>query len=563
MKDALLVAIGAALDGIDVGFCAFDSQDRTLSWNATFLSIFPEHEGHVHVGEPYAENLRRFYNLRLHADQIQDIDRYIAEGILRHQTQRRPYEFDYRNFRLRVSSVEIGRFGRLRVWRKVAMLPTHVERPASSTKTLARLDATAALERLADGVLVVNLANTVLWANPAFLTLYGLSSLQAASGLSFEHIYRSVWKGKEDASFAQSVDSLVESQLYPGAPFEVALPGDRCIRVVEQRGAVDGRGYFVHVDITHINRQQKALAEAEERYRLLAHYSSDIIFLVEQGIITYASPALTELMGWQATEVCGQAIVDYCHPSDLANAQAALRSFRGKSEAGYRPRARCSNGEYLWVEARARVLPQQDQANAARLVLNVRNISARKAIEDELETARLRLQELASTDALTGLANRRKIDETIAAEFRRHLRGSETLSVLMLDVDHFKALNDAHGHQVGDSVLRQLGLILSRSAQRPGDMAGRLGGEEFIVILAGTSGDQAFLIAENLRNLVSSFKFDSRLSGPVTVSVGVTTNAGCVTADDMLSQADAALYEAKRSGRNRVFFQPSGNASTQ
>ncbi|URI07690.1 PAS-domain containing protein [Aquincola tertiaricarbonis] len=142
MKDALLVAIGAALDGVDVGFCAFDHQNRTIGWNATFLSMFPEHEGHVHVGAPYAENLRRFYSLGLQGDQVADIDRYIAEGILRHQTQRRPYEFDHRDFRVRVSSFEIGTFGRLRVWCKVAMLPTHVKRPTSTTQALEGLDVT-------------------------------------------------------------------------------------------------------------------------------------------------------------------------------------------------------------------------------------------------------------------------------------------------------------------------------------------------------------------------------------------------------------------------------------
>ncbi|MBU17980.1 MAG: hypothetical protein CL725_09805 [Chloroflexi bacterium] len=552
MKDALLVAIGAALDGVDIGFCAFDSQDRTIGWNATFLSIFPEHDGHVYVGEPYAENLRRFYSLRLHADQINEIDRYIAEGIQRHQTQRRPYEFDYRNSRLRVSSVEIGKFGRLRVWRKVAMLLTHVERPASSTLTLAGLDARAALERLADGVLVVNLANNVLWANPAFLVLYGLSSLEKAVGKDFESLYRGAWRGKEDASFAQSLHRLTESQLYPGAPFELMLPGERCIRVVEQRGNVDGRGYFVHVDITHIKRQQQALAEAEERYRLLAHYSSDIIFLVESGTITYASPALTELLGWRADEVCGQAIVKFCHPGDLAQANAALRSLEGQSEAGYRARALCRNGGYLWVEARARVLPEKLHANAGRLVINVRNISARKAVEDELENARLRLQKLASTDGLTGLANRRKLDETLTAEFRRHQRESTSFSLIIIDVDHFKKLNDNHGHQVGDIVLRQLGLILLQSAQRAGDLAARLGGEEFVLVLTGVGAERALIVAENLRMLVSASKFDSRLDVPVTISIGVATNEGCATVEDMLGRADAALYEAKRSGRNRV-----------
>ena len=552
MKDALLVAIGAALDGVDVGFCAFDSEDRTLSWNATFLSLFPEHDGYVYVGEPYSENLRRFYSLRLDHEQVKEIDRYISEGIQRHQTQQRPYEFDHRNYRLRVSSFEIGKFGRLRVWRKVAMLPAHVEKPASTTQALASLDATAALERLADGVLVVNLANTVLWANPAFLDLYGIASLEKALGKSFEEILRSAWRGKEDNSFSRSLEKLADSQLYPGAPFELTLPSNRCIRVVEQRGNVDGRGYFLHAEITHIKRQQKALAEAEERYRLLAHYSRDIIFLVEHGVVLYASPALTELLGWSADRVLGRPIINFCHPDDVAAAEAALQTLGVQNEAGYRARALRSDGGYLWVEARARLLPDDHQVGAARVVISVRNIAASKALEDELENARWRLQELASTDALTGLANRRRLDETIAAEFRRHQRDGKPLGLLMLDVDHFKALNDAYGHHVGDLVLRRLASILSDSAQRAGDLAARLGGEEFVVILPGVALEQATAIAENLRRSVETSMFDARLASAVTVSIGVAANIGCATAQEVLNRADAALYEAKRTGRNKI-----------
>lgn len=556
MKDALLVAIGAALDGVDVGFCAFDHQNRTIGWNATFLSMFPEHEGHVHVGEPYAENLRRFYSLRLQGDQVADIDRYIAEGILRHQTQRRPYEFDHRDFRVRVSSFEIGNFGRLRVWRKVAMLPTHVKRPASTTQALEGLDAMAALERLADGVLVVNLANNVLWANPAFLQLYGIPTLEKVLGKSFLEIYRFVWAGKEDDSYAHCLEKLEDSQLYPGAPFEILLPGDRCVRVVEQRGKVDGRGYFVHVDITSIKRQQKALVEAEERYRLLAHYSSDIIFLVEHGIIVYASPAVTELLGWLAEEVHGQPILKFCHSEDVAAAATALQTLESHSEAGYRARALRRNGSYLWIEARARPLPESHRANVGRLVINVRNVSARKVVEDELEEARARLQELASTDALTGLANRRKLDEVLAVEFRRHQREKCEFCIILLDVDNFKMLNDTYGHPLGDHVLRQLSSILVGGAQRAGDLAARLGGEEFILVLPRTESAQAAKIAENLRISIEGFSFDSRILASVTVSVGVATNFGCASPEVMLDIADAALYDAKRLGKNRVCVAP-------
>jgi PAS domain-containing protein len=174
MKDALLRAVGTALDGLEVALCVFDHHDRTLAWNNTFLAFFPEHEGHVHLGEPYADNLRRFYQQRLAPKDLPRIERFVAEGVARHQSQQRPYEFDHADFRVRVSSIEMGRFGRVRVWRKVAVLPTRVHQPVSSTKALAEHNARAVLERLSDGVIVVDVADRAMWANRAFTALYRL-----------------------------------------------------------------------------------------------------------------------------------------------------------------------------------------------------------------------------------------------------------------------------------------------------------------------------------------------------------------------------------------------------
>jgi PAS domain-containing protein len=260
MKDALLRTIGVALDGLDVGYCAFDSDDRTLAWNASFLELFPEHQGHVHVGEAYANNLRRFYASRLDEAELPRVDRYIAEGIARHRSQRRPYEFDHREYRVRVSSFEIGRFGRVRVWRKVATLPERAERPSSSTHALAHINALAVLQRLADGVLIVDVSEKAMWANQAFRDLYGMRSEEDVAGQSFDAIYRQEWAGQEDdPSYQTSVAALTDNRRFAGAPFELNLPENRWVRVIEQRGEIDGRGYFVHVDVTHFKRQQAAL----------------------------------------------------------------------------------------------------------------------------------------------------------------------------------------------------------------------------------------------------------------------------------------------------------------
>lgn len=555
MLDSLLQAIGAALDGLEVGYCAFDSADRTLAWNATFLDLFPEHDGKVHVGEPYAENLRRFYEGRLSSEELALIDRYIEEGVARHRAQRRPYAFDHRDTRVRVSSFEMGNFGRVRVWRRVARLPVISPRHVSSTRKLAELNATAVLERLVDGVLIVDVADNCMWANQAFLKLYGLRTFEAAVGLPFEAIYRETWRGHEDdAAFMKSILTLQENQRFSGAPFELALPGDRFVRVVEQRGEADGRGYFEHSDVTHLRRQQDALANAERRYRVLADFSSDLILAIEGGTITYASPALTELLGWNSADVLGHPLLKFCHPEDLALLIGPAYEAHGcHGQPEYRLRAKHKDGSYVWVEGRVRQLPGESHAHDARHFVNLRGIDARKANEEKLERAQSELNALATTDPLTGLANRRKLDEIFGLEFRRALREGLPLTVLVLDIDHFKRFNDVHGHQLGDEVLQAVAGVLKRFTQRAGDVAVRMGGEEFVLVLPATDRVRAAALAQEVLTGVRGLAMASQVE-QVTASIRLATlyqSSLVGSAGELLGLADRALYKAKRAGRNR------------
>lgn len=557
MKDALLQAIGVALDGLEVGYCAFDNEDRALAWNKTFLTLFPEHAEKIHVGEGYSANLRRFYGSRLELPELEKIDQYIAEGVARHRTQRRPYEFDHRGARIRVSSFEMGRFGRVRVWRQIAILEKITKEHPPTTERLAQLNAQAVLERLADGVVIVDVSDRVMWANRAFLQLYDLPTVESAVGRSFESVYRHVWSGKEaEPAFAESISTLLENQRFSGAPFVLALPGERYVRVIEQRGQFDGRGYFEHSDITDLKRRQNEVAAAEKRYRLLAEFSSDIILSVERGVITYASPALSELLGWRVDEVQGQPIVNYCHRDDVPTIAEALRTIHGgRAHVDYRVRALHKDGSFVWTEARARQLPGDSSPVMDRRVINLRGIAARKAIEDELQLAQRKLQELATTDPLTGLANRRRLDETLTMEFARAARAGLPLSVLLLDIDHFKQFNDTHGHHVGDEVLKAVAAELARLAQRTGDLAARLGGEEFVVLLPGADVGDAAALAEEAVSRLRQLRIASKPSERITASIGVATYAvdsGLGNASDLLQCADMALYEAKRQGRDRV-----------
>jgi diguanylate cyclase (GGDEF)-like protein len=190
----------------------------------------------------------------------------------------------------------------------------------------------------------------------------------------------------------------------------------------------------------------------------------------------------------------------------------------------------------------------------ADLVARLRLHLKLKRLQDELKLKNEALSRLSITDSLTGLRNRRYADEVLAIEVLRARRYRSPLSVLMADVDHFKRVNDEHGHAAGDEVLRGVADRL-RETLRATDVGARYGGEEFLVILAQNDAPGAALFGERWRQAVETAGFPlpggRRVS--VTISVGVASFApGIGTGPELVAEADAALYAAKQAGRNRV-----------
>lgn len=177
-----------------------------------------------------------------------------------------------------------------------------------------------------------------------------------------------------------------------------------------------------------------------------------------------------------------------------------------------------------------------------------------KRARDELNAQREELQRLTRTDGLTGLANRRWLDECLEQELSRCVRYARPMSLVMIDLDHFKQLNDRHGHQAGDLVLKHTADVVRKSIRRQ-DLAARYGGEELTVILPETPLDKAELAAERLRAAIagSELMWRTRII-KVTASLGVAGVPALVAADanDLLRLADSALYQAKARGRNCV-----------
>ncbi|GAB2497910.1 GGDEF domain-containing protein [Arenimonas alkanexedens] len=206
-----------------------------------------------------------------------------------------------------------------------------------------------------------------------------------------------------------------------------------------------------------------------------------------------------------------------------------------------------------WLQSNALIAPQTTLALLALtsgglvawLIWSAGSLLDR--IEQQMRIAR-DLRQDANTDPLTGVGNRRAFDGSLGVSLQKCQATGEKFSLLMIDIDHFKAYNDNHGHPAGDEVLRRMGEALLAEL-RPGDLAARFGGEEFAVLLPSIDGERAVLVADRIRLHLAAADWPH---DPVTVSIGAAQAHGDETAVQLLARADAALYRAKRGGRNCV-----------
>jgi diguanylate cyclase (GGDEF)-like protein len=243
------------LDSLDVAICEFDAEHRAVRWNARFLEFFPEHASFIHFGELYAENLRRFYKIRLDPSDLPDIERYVTEGVARHTQQQQPFEFTHHGRTVKVASLPLPDGGRVRMWREV-------RRPdAKLSSTIPAFDV---LDHIPDGACVTDASNRIVIANAEFRRLYDVPSDLVIVGQTLEDIIASAWNSGPAIGAMRA--RIRAGLTYDGAPFEVELPRNRWRRVVNRHEG-DGLSYQVHADITDSKLQQQQLVEARDLLR--------------------------------------------------------------------------------------------------------------------------------------------------------------------------------------------------------------------------------------------------------------------------------------------------------
>jgi diguanylate cyclase (GGDEF)-like protein/PAS domain S-box-containing protein len=321
-------------------------------------------------------------------------------------------------------------------------------------------------------------------------------------------------------------------------------------------------------------RANSALRETQAQLGLIVEHSNDVIMLISlEGIRSYVSPSVERLLGWRPDELVGSVSLSgitapkITHPEDqqiFIDARAALQA-SSDSEFSMCFRLLRREGSWIWVDGRARLRRRTDGAGPQDVVVTLHDATARKSAEIKLVAALDLMGQMAATDGMTGLCNRWHFDDVADAEWRRCARQHQPLSLLLLDADHFKLFNDRYGHAAGDHCLRAIASQLTAAAQRPGDLAARFGGEEFLILMPHTDRVGALHVAERVREMVVALAIAHAASpthGVVTASIGVATTwpiepaVGPKNVSALLAAADVALYEAKRQGRNRVVAAP-------
>lgn len=301
-------------------------------------------------------------------------------------------------------------------------------------------------------------------------------------------------------------------------------------------------------DITQRYELEEKLRVSEERHRLLADNVSDALWTLSlDGQITYMSPSIRRHRGFTPEELMRMPLREQFPPESWAIVEQGLRTARADVAAGRPVNFRselqewCKDGSLVWTEITATSLYDRE-GRFLEIVGISRNIDERKQFEQEL-------RRLATTDTLTGAWNRRRFEEAARQEIDRSHRYGEPLTLIVFDLDHFKCVNDRHGHQTGDRVLVEL-VTRVRDHLRVVDGLGRWGGEEFVVLMPHCDAQAGSALAEKLRSVVAEHPFET--VGTVTVSFGVAQLLAQDSFDAWFKRADDAVYAAKAQGRNRV-----------
>ncbi|APZ43306.1 sensor domain-containing diguanylate cyclase [Acidihalobacter ferrooxydans] len=405
------------------------------------------------------------------------------------------------------------------------------------------------LDQLSAGV-VLFVGDVIRYANPAAMRFFEAAAPAQVLGRSVMEFIHPLDQARVTARI-RSAEALPQQNLPTEIRIHTCTGGLRVIALTSATYAVDGENGLLttFIDMTARSEMEQRLRESDENFRSMLENMQDVFYRTDaQGITRLVCPAVRNILGYEAEEIIGRPAADfYPNPDDRYGlSQAVLRDGAVRDYPGQMV---CKDGRIIDISINTRAL-YDEEGNFAGVEGIWRDITERRNLERELERH-------ATTDELTGISNRRTILEQIKDAIERCRRYRHPYALLMLDLDHFKAVNDKLGHLAGDRVLQYFAATVSGQL-RSSDRFGRLGGEEFCVLLEQAGLEEAEEVAERIRRAVHEAPMRDEEFGTlvVTVSIGAAycTKAVECGVSELLETADRALYVAKQAGRNRVHW---------
>ncbi|MDO8399527.1 MAG: diguanylate cyclase [Bradyrhizobium sp.] len=376
---------------------------------------------------------------------------------------------------------------------------------------------------------------------------------------SAPYYFKSPLDGVQRLSFYKTSENFPLMILATQAQEEVLAPwrqdaATRTMIVVALLTIIAVIGFYFVRQLQARHLMGAALEAKEADFRLLAEESSDMVTRIGMDErIRYVSPSSIRVVGWRPEQLLGTPALAGVNAEDMPRVKAMIATLKWGDEEDARIAYRSRHREKaeIWIESTMRVTKEYGTAEINGVVAISRDMTEHKDLEQKLAA-------LATIDGLTGLANRRHFDEHLEREWARARRDGTTLSLLLIDVDHFKKYNDRYGHQAGDACLKSVAQALAAQARRPADMAARYGGEEFVLLLPDTDSAGCEQMGKKIRDCLAVLGIDHEFNLPsrkLTVSIGGATidwQDPQAQSSSLIEAADQALYSAKDEGRDRM-----------
>jgi diguanylate cyclase (GGDEF)-like protein/PAS domain S-box-containing protein len=405
------------------------------------------------------------------------------------------------------------------------------------------------LERARDIVCIVSLNRTIMWLNPAFETGTGWRR-EEWTGQPFPRLIHE----DDRAATADAIERVLKQETAPIREVRLCARdgGHILVEITAQpqisHGQITGIVLMAR-DVTDRRMAEELVRQSNERFRTLVQNSSDLLAILSNtGQVRYMSPSFGRLLGSRAEGRVGTSFLDAVHPEDANHVRQFLRDTARRPGTSQPVEFRYRHCDGSWHDLEAVATNLLHDATVGGIVLNARDISERKQFQE-------RLARQAFYDPLTGLPNRALFMDRLKHALARANRDGDRVAVLFLDLDRFKIINDSLGHGMGDALLVAFGQRLT-PCLRPQDTLARLGGDEFTILMEQVTDELG--PARIAERIVEQVRAPFILEGQelfISVSIGIALSVPRrTTPEDLLKNADIALYQAKAAGKDRFLF---------